>query len=123
VAGLVNFMRNMGSGVGTSMVTTLIARQSQFHQAHLVSRVAEDNPAFQAQLSDLVQRLADAGLGAYEAQRQAYARFYEMVQSQAQTLAYIDTFWTLTAGATVMLGLAFILRRNNPRAGGHVVVH
>jgi MFS transporter, DHA2 family, multidrug resistance protein len=123
VAGLVNFMRNMGSGVGTSMVTTLIARQSQFHQAHLVSRVAEDNPAFQAQLSDLVQRLADAGLGAYEAQRQAYTRFYEMVQSQAQTLAYIDTFWTLTAGATVMLGLAFILRRNNPRAGGHVVVH
>ena len=32
VAGLVNFMRNMGSSVGTSMVTTLIARRSQFHQ-------------------------------------------------------------------------------------------
>ncbi len=40
VAGLVNFMRNIGSGVGTSIVTTLIARQSQFHQVHLVSRLA-----------------------------------------------------------------------------------
>src|SRR6202034_125637 len=29
VAGIVNFMRNMGSSVGTSLVTTLIARRSQ----------------------------------------------------------------------------------------------
>jgi DHA2 family multidrug resistance protein len=29
VAGLVNVMRNIGSGVGTSMVTTLIARPAQ----------------------------------------------------------------------------------------------
>src|SRR5882672_2262685 len=36
VAGIVNFMRNIGSSVGTSLVTTLIARRSQFHQARLV---------------------------------------------------------------------------------------
>ena len=35
VAGIVNFMRNMGSSVGTSLVTTLIARRSQFHQLRL----------------------------------------------------------------------------------------
>ena len=46
VAGLVNFMRNIGSSVGTSIVTTLIARQSQFDQVHLVSRLATDNPRF-----------------------------------------------------------------------------
>src|SRR5437868_5226440 len=62
VAGLVNFMRNIGSGVGTSIVTTLIARQSQFHQVHLVSRLAADNPSFQAQLNDMVQRLVAAKL-------------------------------------------------------------
>src|SRR5579863_8646827 len=38
VAGIINFMRNMGSSVGTSMVTTLIARRSQFHQARLVEK-------------------------------------------------------------------------------------
>src|ERR1700729_2194578 len=42
VAGIVNFMRNMGSSVGTSMVTTLIARRSQFHQARLVQNVRVD---------------------------------------------------------------------------------
>jgi DHA2 family multidrug resistance protein len=36
VAGIVNFMRNIGSSVGTSIVTTLIARRSQLHQARLV---------------------------------------------------------------------------------------
>ena len=39
VAGLVNFMRNIGSSVGTSMVTTLIARRAQVHQAYLVAHV------------------------------------------------------------------------------------
>ncbi len=44
VAGIVNFMRNMGSSVGTSLVTTLIARRSQFHQLRLVEKARVDNP-------------------------------------------------------------------------------
>src|SRR5208283_4385354 len=39
VAGLVKFMRNMRSSVGASLVTTLIARRSQFHQQILVDYV------------------------------------------------------------------------------------
>jgi len=64
-----------------------------------------------------------AGLGTWEAQRQAYARFYGMVQGQAQALAYIDTFWLLAAGAALMFALAFTLQRNDPRATGAVSVH
>jgi len=123
IAGLVNFMRNIGSSVGTSIVTTVIARQSQFHQVHLVSRLATDNSSFQAQLSDMAHRLAAAGLGTWEAQQQAYARFYELVQGQAQTLAYIDTFWLLAVGAALMFGLSFALDRSDPRASGTVSVH
>ena len=114
---------NIGSSVGTSIVTTLIARQSQFHQVHLVSRLATDNPSFQAQLTDMVHRLAARGLGTWEAQRQAYARFYAMVQGQAQALAYIGTFWLLAVGAALMFGLSFALERNDPRASGTVSVH
>src|ERR1700691_2889322 len=46
VAGIINFMRNMGSSVGTSMVTTLIARRSQFHQARLIEFARIDSPNF-----------------------------------------------------------------------------
>ncbi len=62
VAGIVNFMRNMGSSVGTSMVTTLIARRSQFHQARLVEYARPDNPNFQNSANGLAQRLAHSGL-------------------------------------------------------------
>jgi DHA2 family multidrug resistance protein len=122
VAGLVNFMRNLGSSVGTSLVTTLVARRSQFHQVHLVSRVAPDNLAFRDQLTSLTERLADAGLGTYEAQRQSYARFYRTVLIQAQTLAYIDTYWFLAALAAVMCCLSFLLRRNDVGGSGEATV-
>ena len=122
-AGLINFMRNIGSSIGTSLVTTLIARRSQFHQVHLVSRMATDTPTFQEQLGTLTNRLADAGLGTYQAQRQAYARFYAMVQNQASTLAYVDTYWLLALAAVLMFGLSFLLKKNDPRAGARVAAH
>ena len=122
VAGIVNFMRNIGSSVGTSLVTTLTVRRAQFHQVHLVSRVASDNPAFQDQVNALTHRLADAGLGAYDARRQAYARFYRIVQSQAETLAYIDTYWFLAGCAAVMLCVSFVLKKNDPGGGAGVAV-
>jgi len=45
------------------------------------------------------------------------------VQNQAQTLAYIDVFWILAALAAVMFGLSFVLKKNDPRATGHVAAH
>ena len=57
VAGMVNFMRNMGSSVGTSMVTTLIARRSQFHQTILVSHTTPGSQNFQNLINGLAQRL------------------------------------------------------------------
>src|SRR6202142_1929571 len=53
VAGIVNFMRNMGSSVGTSLVTTLIARRSQFHQARLIENSRAGNPNFQNSVNGL----------------------------------------------------------------------
>src|SRR5580692_3275169 len=61
VAGIINFMRNMGSSVGTSLVTTLIARRSQFHQARLVQYARPDNPNFQNSVNGLAARIQHAG--------------------------------------------------------------
>jgi DHA2 family multidrug resistance protein len=70
----------------------------------------------------LAAHLAASGLGEYEGRQQATARLYQAMQHQAHTLAYIDTFWVLAAIAVVMVGLSFILKRNNPGAGGEVAV-
>src|SRR5467141_3112119 len=97
VAGIVNFMRNIGSSVGTSLVTTLIARRSQFHQARLVEYARPDNPNFQNTLNGLAAQIAHSGgLSKSDAAAQAYARVYQSVQAQAASLAYIDTFMVLS---------------------------
>ena len=69
VAGLVNFTRNIGSSVGTSIVTTMNVRRSQFHQAVLVTSTNMGNPRFRNSMNGLVQQLAHAGLSLHEAQK------------------------------------------------------
>jgi MFS transporter, DHA2 family, multidrug resistance protein len=118
VAGIVNFMRNMGSSVGTSLVTTLIARRSQFHQGRLVEYARPDNPNFQNSVNGLTQQLAHSGLSTHAALTQAYARIYRSLQAQAASLAYIDTFMVLAVGAAIMFCLAFALKKNDPGGGG-----
>ncbi len=118
VAGIINFMRNMGSSVGTSLVTTLIARRSQFHQARLVEHARVDNPNFANAANGLAQHLAISGVGRREALAVAYARIYQSLQGQAASLAYIDTFMVLCVGAAIMFFLAFVLKKNDPGAGG-----
>ncbi len=122
VAGIINFMRNMGSSVGTSLVTTLIARRSQFHQARLVQNVRIDNPNFLNSANGLTQHLANSGVGKHEAQIAAYARIYQSLQGQAASLAYIDTFMVLCVGSAIMFCLAFLLKKNDPGGGGAVEV-
>jgi DHA2 family multidrug resistance protein len=122
VAGLVNFMRNMGSSIGTSMVTTVIARQAQFRQVYLVAHANLSQPAFTQAAESLSRRLTMSGLDPSRATNQAYARLYGSVIGQATALAYIDAFWVLSAGAGVMFLLSFALKRNDPGAGGDVAV-
>jgi MFS transporter, DHA2 family, multidrug resistance protein len=118
VAGIVNFMRNMGSSVGTSLVTTLIARRSQFHQLRLVEKARVDSPNFANSARGLTQHFISGGLGRHEALATAYARIYQAVQAQAATLAYIDTFMVLCVAAAIMFFLSFALEKNDPGGGG-----
>ena len=119
VAGLVNFMRNMGSSVGTSMVTTLIARRSQVHQAYLIAHAGPGQPVFTQALAALAARLTTSGFDAELAARKAYGLLYQSLVGEATTLAYIDTYAVLAIGAAIMFLVSFTLRRNQ-LGGGRV---
>src|SRR3984893_3482049 len=120
-AGLMNFMRNIGQSVGTSVVTTLIARRSQYHQSVLAEYTASGR--FHASITGLAMRLTRAGLSTHAAQQQALGRVYALVQSQAAVLSYVDAYWLLCViSATMFLG-SFFLKRNEPGKSGNVSVH
>jgi DHA2 family multidrug resistance protein len=123
VAGLINFVRNIGSSVGTSLVTTILARRSQYHQDVLAEHTSRLNPGFQVAIQGTAQRLARSGLNAFDSQLQATARFYATVRAQAATLAYIDTYWVLAIAALIMFGMSFLLQKNRPGAKASVPIH
>jgi DHA2 family multidrug resistance protein len=121
-SGLINFMRNIGSSVGTSMVTTMLARRAQFHQSVLSYHTTNYDTVFQNQVAAATQQLIHAGTSAADARIQAYGMIYRSMQAQSQALAYIDTYKVLAMGAGLMFLLAFIVRKNDPRAGGEAAV-
>jgi MFS transporter, DHA2 family, multidrug resistance protein len=121
-AGLMNFMRNIGQSVGTSAVTTLIARRSQYHQSVLAEYTGSGR--FDAAIAGLTSRLTHAGLSPYAAHQQALARTYGMVIVQAQALSYVDIYWLLAATSALMFLLCFLLAKNEPGATtGEVQMH
>ena len=120
-AGLINFTRNIGQSVGTSAVTTLLARRSQYHQSVLA--VYTHSPRFAAAFAGLTSRLQHAGLNLHSAQQQALARMYGVVLGQAQALSYIDIYWLLAVTSALMFLLCFFLAKNKPGKGGQVAVH
>jgi DHA2 family multidrug resistance protein len=73
-------------------------------------------------MDGIAQRLVHSGISPPDALVRAYATFYRALQAQAATLAYIDIFKVLALGATIMFGLSFLLRKNDPRAGGAAAV-
>jgi DHA2 family multidrug resistance protein len=116
VAGLVNFMRNIGSSIGTSLVTTLLERRAQVHQVYLVANVTRDRPELLIQIASLTERLRAAGVNAERAGMQANAIVFRNVTNQATTLAYLDTFLYLAVASAIMFLLAFALKKNQPGA-------
>ena len=114
VSGLINFSRNIGSSVGTSMVSTLLDRRAQVHQVYLGSHATRFSTLFAARAEALSNRLGSDLKG--------YGQLYLALQREAQCLAYIDTFWLLAAAGGVMLALSFLLKNNDPRTGGAVAV-
>jgi MFS transporter, DHA2 family, multidrug resistance protein len=120
-AGLMNFTRNIGMSVGTSAVTTLVARRSQYHQSVLAeySRSAH----FHAAVTAIADRLMHAGLSVHSARDQAMARMYSAMNAQAQALSYVDVYWLLAVMCALMFILSFLLEKNTLGGGGSGPIH
>ncbi|MGO9337836.1 MAG: DHA2 family efflux MFS transporter permease subunit [Terracidiphilus sp.] len=117
VSGLSNFMRNIGSSVGTSMIFTVVARRSQFHLTRMVDHTALGNTDFINQIQGLTYALhtQSAGVGMADAQTGALTEIYQLVAAQAATLSYIDAYYLMGAASVVMLFLSFFLKTNDPK--------
>ncbi len=116
-SGLINLFRNIGASVGISFVTTFLARRAQFHQNHLVERMAMGNPDFLARMRAFSANLTIHGINPADATHRAYGALYAQVFRQSYMLAYVDDFWMLGVAVLVMVPIVFLMRRPPKGAG------
>lgn len=119
VSGLSNFVRNIGSSVGVSLVQTILSRRQQFHIARLTERLSPGSPA----LTATFQAMATRAHGASGSMAAGLALVYQSLLGQAAALSYVDTYVVLAAAAAAMFFLSFLLKSNNPSAPEQGSVH
>jgi MFS transporter, DHA2 family, multidrug resistance protein len=121
VSGLINLMRNIGASTGISLTGAMVTERGQFHQAQLAQSATSYSSHMQAAIQNLAGQLGPAGLSTPDATHQAYGRIYTALVGQAQTLAYIDTFWVMAIVTLCLIPLVFCLAR--PERGKAVTAH
>ncbi len=114
VSSLISLARNIGGSVGIAMVTTLVARRSQFHQDRIASHVTRYDHVFRNGLNALTSDMMQQGYSSVDASHQAYGRIYGLMQQQAAALAFVDVIWVFAVAALFMVPLVLLMKKNDP---------
>ncbi len=108
---LYNTVRNIGSSIGISFVTTWVARRSQFHQSVLAGNLSATNPLHQQAYAGLAPYLQQHGSDAVTAAQKADALLYGMLQQQATLLSYMDVFHLMGILFLAIIPLILLMRK------------
>jgi MFS transporter, DHA2 family, multidrug resistance protein len=120
--GLTSLVRNLGGSVGISLVTAMVTRGEQAHQALLVAHMSPYQAPFRQQLAMLQNSLATQS-GAATAQHQAYAVMYRTLQQQAGLWAYVDEFRLLALVCLLCIPLILLFRKPAKMPVGPSLAH
>jgi DHA2 family multidrug resistance protein len=80
------------------------------HQDRLVSNLTPTRLPFHASLQTLTQRFSGHGADSVTASQRALATVSQQMQTQAATLAYLDTFMVLMFACLVAVVLTIFLK-------------
>ena len=118
--GIFNLMRNIGGGIGISLVTTWLSRKAQVHQAMLSAHLSPYDLPMLQQLQAIRDSLA-LRVDPVTAAQQAWGAIYGTLVKQAALLAYVDTFRMLALLCLVCIPSVFLFTGGRMR--GAVAVH
>lgn len=115
--GIINLARNVGGSFGIAVVTTMLARRTQFHQAILASHVTSLDYPYRAMITGTSQMLMQHGSDPVQAANQAHGLLYRLVQRQAAMQAFLDCFWLMGAIFLCIIPLMFLMKKAKPHTG------
>jgi DHA2 family multidrug resistance protein len=108
--GIFNLMRNLGGSFGIAVVTTMLARAAQVHQAAMVTHLTPYDSVFRQSLQELAAAIAARG-NPVTASQQAYGLIYDTLVGQATVLAYIDNFRLLAFVCLLCVPAALLFKK------------
>jgi DHA2 family multidrug resistance protein len=118
---LFNMMRNIGGGVGISMVATMLTRLGQQHTNLLVANITPTSPLTFQWVGGL--RGLFAGSGPVLADQQAYAALFGLVQREATMVGLVRVFQFLGILALAMIPLIALTKRPPKVQAGTLAPH
>jgi len=121
-SGLFNLMRNVGGGVGISIVNTLVARHQQIHRSELAQNFAAGNPAFQSAFDATRMAMAQT-VGPGLAQAKAYSLLDLTLDRQAAAFSYVDVFRYLALACFICGTGVFLMKRVRAKKGAPAMGH
>lgn len=120
--GLYNLLRNVGGSIGISLIDTVLARNSQLHQASLVGNLVPSGRMYQQQIQQgsavLAPKIGHAMAGAG-----ALGEIYKSLNMQALLLSYMDDFRYLAIASFACLPIVWALRKTVGRRGATGAAH
>jgi DHA2 family multidrug resistance protein len=118
---LFNMMRNIGGGVGISLVGTMLTRMGQQHTNLLVANITPFSPSAQSLLA--MGRGLFAGSGPVLADQQAYATLFGLVQREATMVALVRVFQYLGVLVLTLIPLIALTKRPPKGQTAQPMVH
>lgn len=113
-----NLVRNLGGSFGVALMTTQLARRSQFHHHRLTEHLTPYDPQFQEALRQLRHWLdVHASLAHEHGLGPALGALYAELNRQAFMLAFNDAFFLDTFFFVVPLFFVFFIRKTAPGPG------
>lgn len=111
-SGLQNMLKNVGGAIGTSVVTTLVSRYSQIHQAYLVDHLTPLNQNFAEQVAAMTAAFSQYTSVSVAKHMAEYSIYGSMVK-QASLWGFMEAFRWCGIVAIIVSSLVFILK--NPK--------
>jgi DHA2 family multidrug resistance protein len=123
VAGLINFVRNIGGSILIAITNAQVTSRSRWHEQHLQQSMMPGTIAYDQHVKALTGFLG-GNFGGPNGASMALAQIYHQLNQQAQTQGYQDVYMELSWASIVLIVLAFMLSKNRPGSGsGAGAVH
>jgi DHA2 family multidrug resistance protein len=119
--GIFALARNLAASIGISLVTTMVTRGGQTHQATLVTHLTPYNPIYQ-NAAQAAHAALSSQVGTAQAQSMADGLIYQSLIQQSNMLAFMDDFRLLAFMCFVAIPFVFFLKHVTAR-GGPVLAH